>query len=67
MQNEKGRGPQRGRIKMNHEIAMAAALDAGNRSKKAGGRKIWSVDDWNVACDTYDRLMGQPPDAKATR
>jgi hypothetical protein len=52
---------------MNHEIAMAAALDAGNRSKKAGGRKIWSVDDWNVACHTYDRLMGQPPDAKVAR
>jgi len=63
MQTGKGRGPKRGRIKMNHEIAMAATLDVGNRSKKAGGRKIWSVDDWNVACDTYNRLMSQPPDA----
>ncbi len=52
---------------MNHEIALAVGKDAGNRSMKAAGRKIWSVNDWNVACDTYDRLMGQPPDAKATR
>ena len=62
MQNGKGRGPKRGRIKMNHEIAMATALDARNRSKKAAGRKAWSVDDWNVACDAYNRLMGPPPE-----
>jgi hypothetical protein len=43
-------------IPMTEEIARAAALDAGNRSMRAGGRMVWDLDDYTVACAELDRL-----------
>lgn len=45
-------------VKMTYSIAMAAAQDAGNRSMRAGGRTKWAVQDWNIACQTFERLYG---------
>lgn len=44
---------------MTREIARAAALDAGDRHRRANGRlhQPWNLDDWNVACDEFDRLL----------
>jgi hypothetical protein len=44
-------------------IARAAGRDEGNRSMRAAGRSAWNEDDWNAACETFDRLMalaGEP-------
>lgn len=45
------------RIEMTYELAMAAGRDAGNRSMRRGGRTCWAVADWNVACETFARLL----------
>ena len=39
-----------------YSLAMAAGRDAGNRSMREGGRSVWAVKDWNVACETFARL-----------
>lgn len=39
------------------EIANAAGLDAGNRSMRAAGREVWSIEDYNVACAETNRLL----------
>lgn len=41
-------------------LAMAAGHDAGNRSMREGGRTVWAVKDWNVACETFERLWPTP-------
>jgi len=43
-------------VEMTYGLAMAAAQDAGNRSMRTGGRSKWTVKDWNVACETFERL-----------
>jgi len=43
---------------MTQEIAMAAGRDAANRRAKQDGRDVWNEDDWNVAVETVDRLLG---------
>jgi hypothetical protein len=40
-----------------YEIAHAASVDAGNRSMRAAGRKIWNVDDYNASVAEFNRLM----------
>ena len=40
------------------EIAMAAGRDAANHNAKQHGRDIWNEDDWNIATETVDRLLG---------
>ena len=47
------------RLAMTYELAMAAAQDAGNRQMRKAGRDRWSVEDWNRACDEFDRLYGR--------
>jgi|GEM_PF-2995952 len=42
---------------VDRRIAHAAGWDAGNRSMQDGGRTAWNEDDWNAACEVYDRLM----------
>lgn len=42
---------------VDRRIAHAAGWDAGNRSMRGSGRTAWSEDDWDAACDVYDRLM----------
>ena len=45
------------KMPMTKEIARAAAMDAGNRAMRAGGRKAWSAEDYNVACEEFERLL----------
>lgn len=49
-----------GRVEMTYGLAMAAAQDAGNRSMREGRRAKWAVKDWNVACETFERLYPSP-------
>lgn len=49
-----------GRIEITYELAMAAAHDAGNRSMREEHRTKWAVKDWNVACETFERLWPNP-------
>lgn len=52
-----------GRIAVDAKIAHAAGWDAADRSMRAAGRTAWNEDDWNAACETFDRLMalaGEP-------
>ena len=44
------------------ELARASAQDAANAHMRKHGRKVWSLDDWNVARDTLYRLMNHLPD-----
>jgi hypothetical protein len=45
-------------LEMTPEIAKAAALDAGDRNRrKRELHGAWTREDWDVACDEYDRLM----------
>lgn len=48
------------KIEMTYSIAMAAAQDAGNRSMREGRHTKWAVKDWNVACETFERLYDMP-------
>ncbi len=48
------------RITITRELAHAAASDAGNRSKRKGRRSRWNEDDWNAACDEFERLWSNP-------
>jgi hypothetical protein len=34
----------------------AAAQDAGNKSMRNAGRKVWNEDDYNTACEVFARL-----------
>ena len=45
--------------KITYSLAMAAGRDAGNRSMREGRRTQWAVKDWNVACETFERLWGR--------
>ena len=38
------------------EIANEFGRDAGNRSRKKGGRDKWSLEDWNAAAREANRL-----------
>jgi len=38
-------------------IAHAAGWDAGNRVMRAAGRTAWNEDDWDAACEVFNRLM----------
>lgn len=44
-------------MKLTYELAMAAGRDAANRNMRKAGRSVWNEDDYNVAIDTYTRLM----------
>lgn len=39
-------------------LIRAAATDAGNRSMRAAGRKVWSAEDYDAACAEFERLSG---------
>lgn len=54
--NRKAGAVARGVLRITKDIAMAAAMDAGNRSKKAAGRAAWNTHDRNVAAMEYNRL-----------
>lgn len=37
-------------------IAYAAATDAANKQMRKAGRDKWDADDYNLACETINRL-----------
>lgn len=43
-------------ILMTYEIAQACALDAANAQMRKSGRKTWSLEDRNLAAETFQRL-----------
>ena len=43
-----------------YEIAHAIGQDAGNRSMRKAGRKVWNRKDYNKAAETMSRLLGPP-------
>lgn len=47
-------------LTLTKEIAFAAAQDAGNRHMRQHGRTSWNEDDYDVACDEYNRLWPDP-------
>lgn len=47
-------------------LLRASAWDAANRQAREAGRKAWNEDDYNLACETQERLFkscyGRPGD-----
>jgi len=39
------------------EMCYATARDAGNRSMRKAGRKVWAQTDYNAACAEFERLI----------
>jgi hypothetical protein len=44
-------------ITLDMNVVSAAAMDAGNRSMRKGGRKIWNEQDFNAASAEFTRLI----------
>ena len=44
------------KLTMTYELAMAAGRDAANAQARNNGRKAWSVDDYNLAVEVFNRL-----------
>ena len=42
--------------KWTYGLAMAAGKDAANRRMRAAGRNKWNEGDWNLMCETFERL-----------
>jgi hypothetical protein len=47
-------------VTLTYEIARAAATDAANRHMREACRTAWDEDDFQVACDTLDKLWFEP-------
>jgi hypothetical protein len=45
------------RIKLDRDIARAAAHDAADRQMRKAGRSKWSKSDYNLACAEFSRLL----------
>jgi len=41
---------------MDYHLAMAASKDAADRQARKNGRKAWNQEDYNLMCQTFDRL-----------
>lgn len=52
---------------MTHELARAAATDAGNRSMRAHNRERWNEEDTKAANREYIRLMPTSVSTQAPR
>jgi hypothetical protein len=44
-----------------YSVAMAIGFEAGKANAKKHGRKVWTVDDFNVATLVADELLGNDP------
>jgi hypothetical protein len=44
------------KIALTEPLARAAAKDAANRNMRKARRKVWNVDDWDVAVREFNRL-----------
>jgi hypothetical protein len=42
---------------LTRELVYAVAEDAANRQMRARGRKSWNTEDFDLACDTFNKLM----------
>jgi hypothetical protein len=58
--------PTQAILPLTKQLAYAAAHDAGNRHMRAAGRTVWAVNDYNVACATFDRLWSRDRDTSPT-
>ena len=45
-------------IAITQKMAHSAGTDAGNRQMRADGRTKWKSKDYRLACETYNRLIG---------
>lgn len=45
-------------MKMTYKLAWAAGLDAANRNMRKQGRSKWNAADYDLAVETFNRLMG---------
>ena len=45
------------KIIMTYDIAMACAKDEADRHARTNGRTVWTIEDYNLLCDTFDRLL----------
>lgn len=45
-------------MRITYAIAMAAGHDAANKQMRADGRCQWNDADWDLACATFNTLMG---------
>lgn len=52
---------------MTLEIAYAIGRDEANRQMRKEGRTAWSEDDYNLACETVNRLMPLEEGANESR
>lgn len=43
-------------ITLDHDLVIAASMDAGNRSMRKRGATQWNEDDYNAASKTYAAL-----------
>jgi len=50
------------KMKMTYDIAMSAAIDAGNASMNRAGRASWNEEDRNAAAGTFSSLFPPLPD-----
>ena len=41
---------------MNYEIARAIATDKANRNMRKNDRKQWDEEDYDMACETFNKL-----------
>jgi hypothetical protein len=53
--------PTQAILPLTKQLAYAAAHDAGNRHMRAAGRTVWAVNDYNVACATFDAAVVTRP------
>jgi len=49
------------KIKLSYKLAIAAAQDEANRRMRREGRTQWNREDWNTACDTFHKVVGEEP------
>lgn len=52
-------------IALTRELARAAAHDAGNRHMREAGRTAWNAEDYEVACDEFERLWPESAERAA--
>jgi hypothetical protein len=53
-------------MKLTRGLAVAAAKDAATRQMRKEGRTCWSDEDYNLACDTFNKLWPLKNDISQT-
>ena len=47
---------------LTYDLAWAAARDEGNRNMRKHGRTKWNEDDYNVCCQTFNKIFPPNPE-----